>query len=148
MSEGYTYLGEVISNPDWGADLQKFATAVILGGALLYCGKRLSARLSSPEAIEKQIERFAPGFRDCVLARHTMNCADFERYNPNLIGGDVVGGVADWRQLFTRPVARWKPHTTPAKDIFLCSASTPPGGGVHGMCGFHAAKEALGSALR
>lgn len=94
-------------------------------------------------AIERQIERFAPGFRDTVLARHTMTCADFERYNPNLIGGDVVGGVADWRQLFTRPVARWNPYTTPAKDIFICSASTPPGAGVHGMCGASAARAVL-----
>jgi phytoene dehydrogenase-like protein len=108
-----------------------------------YCHVPQGSNLDRTRAVENQIERFAPGFRDCVLARHTMNCADFERSNPNLIGGDVAGGVADWRQLFTRPVARWKPHTTPARNIFLCSASTPPGGGVHGMCGFHAAREAL-----
>ena len=114
----------------------------------VYCHVPAGSTEDRTGAIERQIERFAPGFRDCVLARHTMNCADFERYNPNLIGGDVVGGVADWRQLFTRPVARWRPHTTPAEDIFLCSASTPPGGGVHGMCGFHAAKEVLRRVLR
>ena len=95
------------------------------------------------EAMENQIERFAPGFRDCVLARHTMNCVDYERYNPNLIGGDIVGGVPDWRQLLTRPLVRLKPHTTPAPDIFLCSSSTPPGAGVHGMSGYWAAQEAL-----
>ena len=94
--------------------------------------------------IEAQLERFAPGFRDLVLARHTMNCADYERYNPNLIGGDIVGGMTDWTQLLTRPVVRSKPHTTPNPAIFLCSASTPPGGGVHGMCGYWAAREALG----
>jgi len=96
------------------------------------------------DAIERQIERFAPGFSNRILARHTMNCADYERYNPNLIGGDIVGGMSDWRQLLTRPVVRAKPHTTPDPAIFLCSASTPPGAGVHGMCGYWAAREAMG----
>ena len=95
------------------------------------------------ETINRQIERFAPGFRDCILAHHTMNCEAVEAYNANYIGGDVVGGITDWRQLFTRPVARWNPYTTPHRDIFLCSASTPPGGGVHGMCGYWAAETAL-----
>lgn len=108
-----------------------------------YCHVPHGSTVDMTGAIERQIERFAPGFRDTVLARHTMTCADFERYNPNLIGGDVVGGVADWRQLFTRPVARWNPYTTPAKDIFICSASTPPGAGVHGMCGASAARAVL-----
>jgi phytoene dehydrogenase-like protein len=99
-------------------------------------------------AIENQIERFAPGFRDLILARHTMNCAEFERYNPNLIGGDIVGGVTDWRQLLTRPVPRLQPHTTPVDNIFLCSASTPPGGGVHGMGGYWGAEAAIGSTGR
>ncbi len=67
-----------------------------------------------------------------------------EAYNPNYIGGDVIGGVTDWRQLFTRPVARWNPHTTPNPKVFLCSASTPPGGGVHGMCGYWAAEAVMG----
>lgn len=108
-----------------------------------YCHVPAGSTVDMTAAIENQIERFAPGFRDCVLARHTMNSADCERYNPNLIGGDIVGGVADWRQLLTRPVVSLKPHTTPAPDIFLCSSSTPPGGGVHGMCGYWAAREAL-----
>ncbi len=95
------------------------------------------------DAIERQLERFAPGFRDCVLARHTMNCADLEAYNPNLVGGDIAGGVTDWRQLLTRPVVSLKPHATPDPDIFLCSASTPPGAGVHGMGGYAAAREWL-----
>ncbi|MDF1824170.1 MAG: NAD(P)/FAD-dependent oxidoreductase [Verrucomicrobiales bacterium] len=108
-----------------------------------YCHVPADSTVDMTGAIEAQMERFAPGFKDRVLARHTMNCDDYERYNPNLIGGDIVGGVADWRQLLTRPVVSLKPHTTPAKDIFLCSSSTPPGGGVHGMCGYWAAEAAL-----
>lgn len=108
-----------------------------------YCHVPAGSAVDMSEAINSQIERFAPGFRDLVLARHTMNCADYENYNPSLIGGDIVGGVADWRQLLTRPVVSLKPHTTPANDIFLCSSSTPPGGGVHGMCGFRAAEAVL-----
>ena len=92
--------------------------------------------------IEAQIERFAPGFRDRVLARHTMTTLDFSALNPNYVGGAITGGVADLTQLFTRPVARLDPYRTPNRRIFLCSASTPPGGGVHGMCGFHAARSA------
>ena len=95
------------------------------------------------EAIEAQIERFAPGFRDCILAKHTMNCSEVEAYNANNIGGDIAGGANSWRQVFMRPIARLNPYTTPAKDIFICSASTPPGGGVHGMCGYHAAQAAM-----
>lgn len=108
-----------------------------------YCHVPSGSTVDMTKAIESQIERYAPGFRDCILARHTMNCEDYERYNPNLVGGDIVGGVADWRQLLTRPVPRWRPHTTPNSRIFLCSSSTPPGGGVHGMCGYWAAEEAL-----
>jgi phytoene dehydrogenase-like protein len=108
-----------------------------------YCHVPVGSTLDMTDRIEAQIERFAPGFRDLVLARHAMNCADYERYNPNLIGGDIVGGMTDWTQLLTRPVASLKPHTTPNPAIYLCSASTPPGGGVHGMCGYWAAREAL-----
>ena len=110
-----------------------------------YCHVPRGSTVDMSDAIERQIERFAPGFRDRVLARHTMNCADYERYNPNLIGGDIVGGMSDWRQLLTRPVVRARPHTTPNRAIFLCSASTPPGAGVHGMCGYWAAREAMGT---
>jgi phytoene dehydrogenase-like protein len=95
------------------------------------------------EAIESQVERFAPGFKDLILARHAMNTHDFQRYNPNNVGGAITGGVADLFQLFTRPVARLNPYTTPNPRVFICSGSTPPGGGVHGMCGFHAARTAL-----
>lgn len=111
--------------------------------AWAYCHVPRGSSKDMLETITMQIERFAPGFRDNILATHTMNCEAMEAYNANYIGGDVVGGVTDWRQLFTRPVARWNPYTTPHPNIFLCSASTPPGGGVHGMCGYWAAETAL-----
>jgi phytoene dehydrogenase-like protein len=95
--------------------------------------------------IEAQIERFAPGFRERVLARHVTTPADLERRNPNLVGGDIGMGVLDWRQLFTRPT--WRLYATPARHIYLCSASTPPGVGVHGMCGYFAAQAALDGPL-
>jgi phytoene dehydrogenase-like protein len=91
--------------------------------------------------IEQQIERFAPGFCDRVLARHVMTPADFEQYNANLVGGDIAAGVTDIWQLFTRPT--WRTYATPVRGLFICSASTPPGVGVHGMCGFFAARRAL-----
>lgn len=106
-----------------------------------YCHVPLGSDADMTEIIESQIERFAPGFRDCILARHTMNASQYEAYNPNNAGGDITGGANDLRQLFTRPSPRL--YTTPARDIYLCSASTPPGGGVHGMCGYSAAKAAL-----
>lgn len=95
------------------------------------------------EPIEDQIERFAPGFRDKVVARNTITAAEYETYNANYIGGDINGGVQDLRQLFTRPVARVSPYTTPNRRLYICSSSTPPGGGVHGMCGYFAARAAL-----
>jgi phytoene dehydrogenase-like protein len=95
------------------------------------------------ERIERQVERFAPGFRARVLARHVMGPAEIERYNANYIGGDISGGVSNLGQLFTRPAIRVDPYATPAEGIYICSASTPPGGGVHGMCGYWAARSAL-----
>jgi phytoene dehydrogenase-like protein len=95
------------------------------------------------DRIEAQVERFAPGFRDLILARSVRGPADLERDNPNYIGGDINAGIEDFRQLFTRPVARLDPYSTPARGIYLCSSSTPPGGGVHGMCGVWAARSAL-----
>lgn len=95
--------------------------------------------------IEAQIERFAPGFKDQVLASHTTTAEELQVYNPNYIGGDINGGVQDMRQLFTRPVPKWNSYATPVKGVYLCSSSTPPGGGVHGMCGYHAAHAALKS---
>ena len=93
--------------------------------------------------IENQVERYAPGFKQTILARHTMNTEEIAAYNPNYIGGDINGGVLDLAQLFTRPVLRLSPYKTSAKGLYICSSSTPPGGGVHGMCGYYAAKKAL-----
>lgn len=108
-----------------------------------YCHVPSGSILDQTEVIERQIERFAPGFRDCIIARHRTTSLDFERYNPNYIGGAIAGGVADIYQLFTRPVARLNPYTTPNPHVYICSASTPPGGGVHGMCGYHAAQAVI-----
>ncbi|HEY9003011.1 MAG TPA: NAD(P)/FAD-dependent oxidoreductase [Mucilaginibacter sp.] len=108
-----------------------------------YCHVPGGSIVDMTEIIERQVERFAPGFRDRILARHTMNSAQVEKYNPNYIGGDINGGAFDLGQLFTRPVLRWSPYRTSAKGLYICSSSTPPGGGVHGMCGYHAAKRAL-----
>jgi phytoene dehydrogenase-like protein len=93
--------------------------------------------------IEAQVERFAPGFRERVLARHVAGPAALERYNANYVGGDINGGLQDLRQLVTRPVAKLVPWATPLEGVYLCSSSTPPGGGVHGMCGRLAARAAL-----
>jgi phytoene dehydrogenase-like protein len=93
--------------------------------------------------IENQIERFAPGFKDIIEAKETMNTADFENYNENYIGGDINGGRQDITQLFSRPVSFINPYKIPARGLYFCSSSTPPGGGVHGMCGFHAANSVL-----
>jgi len=108
-----------------------------------YCHVPHGSTVDMSEQITNQIERFAPGFRDRILAVSTRDAAAVEAYNPNYIGGDINGGVQDWRQFFTRPVARAVPYSTPNPHIYLCSSSTPPGGGVHGMCGYHAAKAVL-----
>jgi phytoene dehydrogenase-like protein len=108
-----------------------------------YCHVPANSEVDMTEHITNQIERFAPGFRDIVLAKHTMNTKQVEAYNANYIGGDINGGLQDIRQLFTRPTVRIDPYSTPAQDIFICSSSTPPGGGVHGMCGYHAAQSVL-----
>jgi phytoene dehydrogenase-like protein len=113
-----------------------------------YCHVPNGSNVDRSIQIENQIERFAPGFRDRILAKSTFTATEMEAYNPNYIGGDINCGVQDLRQLFTRPVPRKFPYTTPAKDIFLCSSATPPGGGVHGMCGFYAAQRALKTVFR
>jgi phytoene dehydrogenase-like protein len=96
------------------------------------------------EPILRQVERFAPGFRERILATVATTPAEVEAYNPNNVGGDIAGGRFDLSQLFTRPTGRFvDPYATPDRSIYLCSAATPPGGGVHGMCGFHAARSAL-----
>jgi phytoene dehydrogenase-like protein len=108
-----------------------------------YCHVPNGSTFDMTGRIETQIERFAPGFRDRVLARHVMSPTDLQAYNPNYIGGDINGGIQDLRQLFTRPLPQAVPYKTANPHIFICSASTPPGGGVHGMCGYFAAKTAL-----
>jgi phytoene dehydrogenase-like protein len=108
-----------------------------------YCHVPLGSHGDMTEAIENQVERFAPGFRKRIVARASMTATDFETYNPNYVGGDINGGAQDWTQLFSRPVLSFSPYSTPAAGLYICSSSTPPGGGVHGMCGYHAANAAL-----
>jgi phytoene dehydrogenase-like protein len=108
-----------------------------------YCHLPFGSTADMTDRIEAQVERFAPGFRDRIVARHTMGPAEFERHNPNLVGGDISGGESTLRQLFFRPALRPVPYATPAPHIFICSSSTPPGGGAHGMCGYHAARTVL-----
>ncbi len=111
--------------------------------AWAYCHVPHGSTLDATAAIESHVEAFAPGFRDLIVGRSTMTAGDVQRYNANYIGGDINGGIADLGQLFFRPVARVDPYSTPASDIFVCSSSTPPGGGVHGMCGYWAARSVL-----
>jgi phytoene dehydrogenase-like protein len=111
--------------------------------AWAYCHVPNGSTRDMTGAIEAQVERFAPGFRDRILARSAMDSAEVERRNPNYVGGDINGGLESLAQLFARPVARPVPYSTPLPGVFLCSSSTPPGGGVHGMCGWWAAKAAL-----
>jgi phytoene dehydrogenase-like protein len=108
-----------------------------------YCHVPSGSTVDMTRAIERQIERFAPGFHECILARSVRSAADIERYNSNFVGGDIGGGLHDWRQLVGRPVLSLHPHSTPNPAIFICSSATPPGGGVHGLGGFFAAKAAL-----
>jgi phytoene dehydrogenase-like protein len=113
-----------------------------------YCHVPHGSTIDMTGPIEAQIERFAPGFRDLILARHVTPPAGFERYDENYVGGDIAGGSAAFPQLFLRPSRRLVPYSTPDARLFICSSSTPPGAGVHGMCGYHAARAALASALR
>ncbi len=108
-----------------------------------YCHVPHGSTVDMTDAIEDQVERFAPGFRDRILARHAMNTSWLERHNANYKGGSITGGVADALQLFNRPVTRLDPYATPNPRLFICSAATPPGGGVHGQCGYWAAQSAL-----
>jgi len=109
--------------------------------AWTYCHVPNGSTVDMLPRIEAQLERFAPGFRDCVLARRVLRPAELQSMDANLIGGDIAGGAVDWRQLLFRPT--WRLYATPSKDIYICSSSTPPGAGVHGMCGYNAAKLAL-----
>jgi phytoene dehydrogenase-like protein len=109
--------------------------------AWAYCHVPNGSTVDMLPRLEAQIERFAPGFRDCVLARRIFQPADLQAMDANLVGGDISGGASDWRQFLLRPT--WRQYATPAPDVYICSSSTPPGGGVHGMCGYNAAKLAL-----
>jgi phytoene dehydrogenase-like protein len=111
--------------------------------AWAYCHVPNGSQIDMTDVIEKQVERFAPGFRDCILARNVMNTRNVQDYNPNYIGGDINGGAAIASQIFTRPALRLSPYRTSSKGIYVCSSSTPPGGGVHGICGYYAARRAL-----
>jgi phytoene dehydrogenase-like protein len=110
-----------------------------------YCHVPNGSTIDMTGLIEAQVERFAPGFRDRILERSVMGPAELELHNPNYVGGDINGGAPDLRQTFARPVAGRRAYSTPLPGVFLCSSSTPPGGGVHGMCGYHAARAALAS---
>jgi len=111
--------------------------------AWAYCHVPNGSTADRSDAIEAQIERFAPGFRDVITDRHVMSSVAFEQHDANFVGGDINGGAGDVRQLFTRPVVSLHPWVTPIPHVYLCSSSTPPGGGVHGMCGWHAARAVL-----
>ena len=111
--------------------------------AWAYCHVPNGSTQDRTAAIEAQVERFAPGFRDLILARHTFHTGQMEAYNPNYVGGDINGGIIDITQLYTRPALRASPYRTSRKGLYICSSATPPGGGVHGMCGYHAAHRAL-----
>jgi phytoene dehydrogenase-like protein len=108
-----------------------------------YCHVPFNSDVDMSMQIEAQIERFAPGFRDCILARHKTCAADLAKSNSNLTGGDISGGAVNLTQLIARPIFSPTPSRTALRGVYLCSASTPPGGGVHGMCGYHAARAAL-----
>jgi len=108
-----------------------------------YCHVPNGSNVDMTERIESQIERFAPGFRDVILSRATTSTAESERHNPNYLGGDISGGAGTLRQTLFRPTVRWDSYRTGTKGLYLCSASSPPGGGVHGMCGYGAARTVL-----
>jgi phytoene dehydrogenase-like protein len=108
-----------------------------------YCHVPSGSTVDMTAAIEAQIERFAPGFSDLVIGRSTLTAADEERHNPNYVGGDIAGGASTLVQTVFRPTIQWNPYRTPLDDVYLCSASTAPGGGVHGMCGVYAARTVL-----
>jgi phytoene dehydrogenase-like protein len=108
-----------------------------------YCHVPNGCAIDLTARIEAQVERFAPGFRDCILARHTIDPRQLQAHNPTMIGGDMAGGQNNLTQFLFRPVPRWNPYATPNPRLFFCSSSTPPGGGVHGMCGYHAARTVL-----
>lgn len=111
--------------------------------AWAYCHVPNGSTVDMTSIIEEQVERFAPGFKQTIMAKHTFNTVTLQQYNPNYIGGDINGGIIDLGQLYTRPALRLSPYKTSASGLYICSSATPPGGGVHGMCGHHAARQAL-----
>ncbi len=111
-----------------------------------YCHVPHGSNVDLSAAIEAQIERFAPGFRDVMISKRVHTAVEMAEYNPNYVGGDINSGVQDRRQLWTRPTPRLRPYTTPLENVYLCSSATPPGGGVHGMAGYHAARTVLAAA--
>ena len=111
--------------------------------AWAYCHVPNGSHFNMTDRIETQVERFAPGFKEVILERSIRSPVAMEQYNPNYVGGDINGGVQDLGQLFSRPARMFSPYAVPSTDIFICSSSTPPGGGVHGMCGYFAAQAAL-----
>ncbi len=113
-----------------------------------YCHTPNNSCQDVSDKIEAQIERYAPGFKECILARHVRTAHEMETYNPNYVGGDINNGVQDLFQMFTRPSLHLNPYITPLKEVYICSSATPPGGGVHGMCGYYAAQAALQRVFR
>ena len=111
--------------------------------AWAYCHVPHGTSEDVTNCIEEKIERYAPGFKELILAKNRMTASDMELYNPNYVGGDINGGLQDFFQLYTRPIISLSPYRTSVKNIFICSSSTPPGGGVHGLCGYYSAKELL-----
>lgn len=108
-----------------------------------YCHVPNGSKQNMEQEIIDQIERYAPGFKDIIIAKSSLTATDFQSYNPNYIGGDINGGAQSLRQLFGRPLLKWDPYKLPVDKLYICSSSTPPGGGVHGMCGYNAAKSVL-----
>ena len=108
-----------------------------------YCHAPAYSDADLTDVLERQIERFAPGFRDTIIARATRNSVEMERYNPNYVGGDINAGVQDLLQQFTRPSFSITPYRTGIDNVYICSSATPPGGGVHGLCGYFAAQAVL-----
>ena len=111
--------------------------------AWAYCHVPHGSTRDVTDLIEKQVERYAPGFQETILAKHSLNSIQMQEYNPNYVGGDINGGALDLKQLYTRPTVQLTPYRTSSKDIYICSSSAPPGGGVHGMCGYHAASRII-----
>ncbi len=140
---GFRY-GPGICKVDWAlSEPVPWTAEACRSAGTLHLGGSSGSTIDMTGRIEAQIERFAPGFRDLILARSTRTAAEVEQHNPNYVGGDITGGLGSLRQVVFRPVPRWNPYRTPLKGVYLCSSSTPPGGGVHGMCGMWAARTAL-----